>query len=136
MWSSGAGRQRSGQIPAKPAVAAGWEWAKGGLEVPGLDSRVRSRERSCRRARSAELRFGGRGDSVLATKGARAGQQATRGVPVSPREGSRVVGCGGEAGGGGDRVGRNDGLGARAGEGDRATYSRERGSVVAKCPRR
>jgi hypothetical protein len=55
--------------------------------VPGLDSRVRSGERSCRRARSAELRLGGRGGSVLMTKGARAGQQATWGVPVSPRDG-------------------------------------------------
>jgi hypothetical protein len=125
----------SGQIPAKPAAVAGWEWEKGGVEVPGLDSRVRSRERSCRRARSAELRFCGRGGSVLATKGARAGQQATRGVLVSPREGSRVVCCGGEAGGGDDRVGRNGGLGARDGEGDRATYSRERGSAT-PSPRR
>jgi hypothetical protein len=64
------------------------------------------------------------------TKGARAGQQATRGVPMSPREGSRVVGCGGEAGGGGGRVGRNGGLGAQAGEGDRAIYSRERGCAA------
>jgi hypothetical protein len=128
MWSSGAGRRWPGQILAKPAAAAGWEW--GGLEVPGLDSRVRLRERSCRRARSAELWLGGRGDSVLATKGSRAGQQATRGVSVSPRDGSRVVGCGGEAGGGCDRVGRNSGLGARAGEGDRATYSWERGSAA------
>jgi hypothetical protein len=130
MWSSGAGRRRPGQIPAKPVAAAGGEWAKGGPEVPGLDSRVRLRERSCRRARSAELRLGGRGGSVLAMKGARTGQQATRGVSVSPRDGSRVVGCGGGAGGGCDRVGRNGGLGARAGEGDRATYSWERGSAA------
>jgi hypothetical protein len=63
---------------------------------------------------------------VLATKGARDGPLATRGVPVSPRDGSRVVGCGGEAGGGGARVGRDGGHGARAGEGNRALYSRER----------
>jgi hypothetical protein len=74
---------------------------------------------------------------VLATKGARAGPLATRGVPVSPRDGSRVVGCGGEAGGGGARVGRDGGHGARAGEGNRALYSQERGlRGSAPSPRR
>jgi hypothetical protein len=127
MWSSGTGRRRSGQNLAKPAVAAGWEWAKGGLEMSWARFEGSVGVETLPRARLAKTWLGGRGGLVLATKGARAGQQATQGLPVSPREGSRVVGCGGEAGGGGNRVGRIGGLGAHAGEGDRAIYSRERG---------
>jgi hypothetical protein len=75
----------------------------------------------------AELRLGGRDGSVLATKGTRAGQQTTRGVSVSPRDGSGMVGCGGDDGGGGDRDGRNGGHGARAGGAAAPFYSRARG---------
>jgi hypothetical protein len=60
---------------------------------------------------------------------------ATREVPVSIRDGLRVVGCGGEAGGGGARVGRDGEHGASAGEGNRALYSRPMRRLTSSGPK-
>jgi hypothetical protein len=118
------GRRGLSKIPASSSSAGP---GKGGGRVYvllGVRFGARLWARGCRRARPAELRLGSRGGSVSAMKGAWVDLLATRGVPVSARDGLRMVGCGGEAGGGGAPVGRDGGHGARAGEGNRALYSR------------